>query len=184
MKFSTFGLAVLLAASADAASAQSQTDATAPLPVTGNVPVLCTGGTLTGGDSTFDLGVLIDVNTGFLRTDLAAEPKTLTGAFCSSRSTITILADPLAAQNFTAPPSDGFSRIVHYTATASGWTPSAAVYATGDGPHPASQQRDTAFTGDITVSIGDFLTGGGSALRLVADPSYRGLVTVTLSVAE
>jgi len=184
MKTFTVAAAALLAGTASVASAQSDTDATTPLPVIGTVPALCTGGTLAGGDA-FDLGVLIDVNTGYLRTDLSTEPKVLTGSFCSARSTISVVATPISAQNFTATPPNGFSRQVDYTATASGWTPTAAVYNTADATHPAAtQQRDAAFTGDITVSIGDFSTVGGNALRMVADPSYRGMVTVTLAVAD
>lgn len=172
------------ALSAGSAAAQSATD-TKSFAVTGNVPALCSGGTIAGTGSTFDLGVLIDTTTGLLRTDLAAPPKVLTGSFCSSRSTITVNATPMVAQNFVATAPAGFSRTVDYTATASGWTPTAATFATGAGSNPgAIQSRGTAFSGDITVSIGTFATNGGSGLRLVSDTSYLGLVTVTLAVAN
>jgi hypothetical protein len=152
--------------------------------VTGTVPSLCFGGTLTGG-SNIDLGVLIDTSTGLLRTDLAAPTRTLTGAFCSTRSVISIEATPLLSQNATATPPAGFSRTVNYRATASGWTPSSAVYTTGAASNPAaSQSRATAFQGDITITLDSFLTDGGTGLRLVSDPLYRGTVTVTLSVAD
>ncbi|WP_423603664.1 hypothetical protein [Sphingomonas sp. MS122] len=166
------------------AAAQSATD-TKSFTVTGNVPALCSGGTIAGAGSTFDLGVLVDTSTGVLRTDLAAPPKTLTGAFCSAQSTITVAATPLAAQNFTATPPAGFSRSVNYTATASGWTTTPASFATGAATNAAATQtRATAFSGDITVGIGTFGTSGGNALRLVADTSYVGVVTVTLAVAN
>lgn len=172
------------ALSAGSAAAQSATD-TKSFAVVGNVPALCSGGTITGGGSTFDLGVLIDTTTGLLRTDLAAPPKVLTGSFCSSQSTITVAATPMTAQNFTATPPAGFSRTVDYTATASGWTATAATFATGSGSNPgATQTRPTAFSGDITVAIGTFSTNGGSGLRLVSDTSYVGVVTVTLAVAN
>jgi len=180
----TLATGVLVALSAGSAAAQSATD-TKSFTVTGNVPALCSGGTIAGTGSTFDLGVLIDTTTGLLRTDLAAPPKVLTGSFCSSRSTITVNATPLAAQNFTATAPAGFSRTVDYTATASGWTPTAATFATGAGSNPgAVQTRPTAFSGDITVAIGTFSTNGGSGLRLVSDTSYLGVVTVTLAVAN
>ena len=108
-----FGLTALAALSwAGTASAQSATD-TKNFIVTGNVPSMCVGGIVGGTGSTFALGVLIDVNTGLLRTDLAAPPKVLAGSFCSSRSTITVNATPLAAQTFTTTPPTGFSRSVN-----------------------------------------------------------------------
>ena len=185
MRVLIFPFALLIAAGGGAALAQSETDAAGPIPVTGNVPALCSGGSLAGGEGAFELGVLIDTSTGFLLPALSAPPKTLTGAFCSSRSAITIEATPLTAQNAPDAPPAGFSKTVHYTASASGWTPAPAVFVTGAATQPAStQQRATAFTGDVTVSVGDFVTGGGNALRMVADPSYQGLVTVTLSVVD
>jgi hypothetical protein len=188
IRTSLFALAGTLAAlslsSAAAAQEASDTD-TRTFAVTGNVPALCSGGTLVGNSGTFDLGVLIDTTTGFLRTDLTAPPKVLSGAFCSARSTISINATQIAAQNFTATPPAGFSRLVDYTATASGWTTTAASFNTAAATNAnASQTRDNAFTGDITVSIANFATNGGANLRPVADTSYRGLVTVTLSAAN
>ncbi len=167
-----------------AALAQSTTD-TKTFAVVGNVPAMCAGGTLVGGNSTFDLGVLINTTNGFLRPDLAAPNKVLSGAYCSGRSTITVSATPMAAQNFTATPPAGFSRTVDYTATASGWTTTPASFSTASASNPgAVQTRATAFTGDITVGISGFATGGGSTLRLVADTNYRGIVTVTLAAAN
>lgn len=173
---------LMIAGAASAASAQT-TATSGPFPVTGNVPALCTAG-VNAGTGTFDLGVLTDVSTGLLRNDLAAPPKVLTGAFCSARSNITISATPLnSVANLTAPA--GFSRSVNFTATAAGWTTTPATFTTGAASNPgATQLRATAFSGDITVSIGGFSTAGGNGLRLVADPSYLGSVTVTLAVAS
>lgn len=153
--------------------------------VTGSVPPICSGGSLSSGDSTFALGVLIDTTTGLLRTDLSAPAKVMTGSFCSTRSTINLTATPLAAQNFTATPPTGFSRAVNYTATASGWTAVAASYTTGAATNTAATQtRDSAFSGDITVGLSGFATAGGAALRPVADTSYRGTITVTLTATS
>jgi hypothetical protein len=176
----------LLVALPGMALAQEATDTDSKeFPVTGNVPALCSGGTLSGGDSVFDLGVLTDTATGFLRTDLSAPDKVLNGAFCSSRSTVEIEATRLEAQNFTGTAPANFSRGVNYTATASGWTTTPASYNTGATSNPAATQaRNTAFTGNIAVGISNFSTDGGSNLRLVADPEYHGLVTVTLTVAD
>jgi hypothetical protein len=185
MKSARFGLALLLAAGSGAASAQSESGLPTPFAVIGNVPVLCTAGTLSEDNGVFAVGVLVDLSTGFLRTDLAAPPKVLHGTFCTSRSTITVEASPLVAQASTGTPPAGFSDTVHFTATAEGWTPNPAVFATGAAINPASvQTRETGFTGDIVVSIGDFTTDGGPTLRLVEDPLYQGAVVVTLAAAD
>lgn len=177
-------LSALAVALPGAAQAQSTTS-TKEFQVIGNVPPLCAGGTLTGGNDIFDLGVLIDTTTGFLRTDLSAPNKIMTGSFCTTRSTINVSATPLTAQNFTATPPAGFSRTVNYTATAAGWTTTPASFNTATVANPAATQtRNTAFTGDITVGIAGFATGGGNSLRMIADTSYRGLVTVTLAAAN
>lgn len=179
-------LIALAAAAAWTSTAAAQaTSDTKQFAVIGMVPAMCSSGTLVGGDSTFDLGVLIDTSTGLLRSDLSSPPKSLTGAFCSTRSTISIEASPLTAQNYTAAAPAGFARSVDYTATAAGWTPAPAVYATAASSNPAATQtRDTAFTGTISVALGSFATTGGATLRLVSDASYQGNVTVTLAVAD
>jgi hypothetical protein len=185
MKIVHIGLAALIAAGSGTASAQSTTATSGPFPVTGNVPILCTAGTLSNDNGVFAVGVLVDLSTGLLRNDLSAPPKILQGTFCTSRSTITVAASPLVAQAFTTTPPTGFSRTVNFTATAAGWTPNAAVFTTGASANPnAVQTRDTGFTGDITVSIGAFTTGGGPTLRLVEDPLYQGAVVVTLAAAS
>lgn len=152
--------------------------------IVGTVPAICFGGTLSGVGS-FDLGVLIDLTTGQLRNDLSAPNQVLIGSFCSTRSTITVSATPLEAQNYVATPPSGFSRKVHYQATASGWTATPASYGTAAASNAAAtQSRATAFTGDITVGISNFSTDGGATLRLVGDNSYRGVVTVTLAAVN
>lgn len=178
-----FLIAAALLAVPGVAAAQSTTD-TKSVAIVGTVPILCAGGTLTGGN-TFDVGVLIDTTTGFLRSDLAAPSQTLAGSYCSTRTTINVVATPMTAQNFTVTPPSGFSRQVEYTATASGWTTTPASYRTDSATNPAAtQSRTTAFTGPITVGIGGFATTGGDALRLVADTTYRGTVTVTLTAVD
>ena len=175
------------------AAAQQTAQAVAPIAgststknvgVIGTAPAMCFGGTLTGSGN-YDLGILIDTATGQLRTDLAAPPKLLVGSFCTGRSTITVQATPLAAENSTVAPPSGFSRSVDYVATASGWTTTPAAFNTATAVNSAATQtRASAFTGDITVAISDFATNGGNSLRLVADDTYRGLVTVTLAAVN
>lgn len=179
----SLAVGLLLAASPVAAQDASDTDSQT-FDVIGNVPILCSAGTLTG-DGIYDLGVLIDTSTGFLRTDLSAPDKVLSGAFCSARSSISISATRIEAQNFTGAAPTGFSKQIDYTATASGWTDTPASFDTGATTNAADTQlRDSAFTGDITVGISNFSTTGGATLRPVADTSYLGQIVVTLSAAE
>ena len=58
------------------------------------MPAQCFAGA-PSGEGSFDLGVLIELDTGLLRTDLSAPERVLVGSFCTSRSTITIGATPL-----------------------------------------------------------------------------------------
>lgn len=177
-------IAAPIAATPGAALAQATNTSTKTVGVVGTAPAMCFGGTLTGTGS-YDLGILIDTSTGQLRTDLAAPVKILVGSFCTGRSTITVLATPLAAQNSTVAPPTGFSRQIDYVATASGWTANPAAFNTATpANNAATQTRASAFTGDITVAISGFATSGGNALRLVADDNYRGLVTVTIAAVN
>lgn len=181
--FSALLTALALPGLAQAQTATSNTDSKT-VGIIGTVPAMCFGGTL-AGDGTFDLGVLVDLTTGQLRTDLTAPNKVLVGSYCTSRSSITISATPLEAQNYLASAPNGFSRIVHYRASAAGWTANPAIYSTASASNAAAtQSRTTAFTGDITVAISDFSTAGGASLRLVGDNSYRGVVTVTLAAVN
>ena len=167
------------------ASPTASATATQTFNVIGSVPAHCNGGTVTGGSSTFDLGVLTDTTTGLLRTNLSAPTRVISGSFCTSRSTINVVASPIAAQTFTATAPTGFARTVDYTASAAGWTTTPASFATAAATNPAATQTQAgAFTGDITVGIGSFATTGGSNLRLVADTNYSGTVTVTLTASN
>lgn len=161
-------------------------DASGSVGIKGRVAnLVCSLGPVSAQDSIFDVGVLIDTTTGYLASNLAVPSKTLSGSFCSSRSTITVSATRMTAQSAAGTPPDGFSQNVDYTASASGWTTAPAVFATGSAANAAaSQTRQTAFSGDITISLSNFTTTGGNALRLVADPLYQGIVTITLAVAS
>lgn len=180
------GAAALLSSTAGQAQSETASSNTASrsFQVTGNVPVICAGGVLSEGGSTFELGVLVNTTTGLLRTDLAVPDKVLTGAFCSALSTISVAATRMSAQNVTAAAPAGFSTDVDFTATASGWTTTPASVNTATATNPAAtQSRTTPFSGNITVGLSNFATTGGN-VRLVADTSYLGSVTVTLTAAN
>lgn len=180
----TLVLAAIAAASIVSPAFAQSTSQAGPLPVTGNVPAVCAAGAVSGGDNVFAVGVLVDTTTGFLRDDLSAPAKTLAASFCNAQSTISISATPMTAQSAVGAAPAGFTNAVDFTAVASGWTTTEASTNTGAGSNPAaSQSRNTAFAGDIVVSLSNFAPAGG-ALRPVADPDYRGTVTVTLAVAN
>lgn len=179
------GMAFASTAFAAEGEQSTSTSSVGPMPVTGNVPAICSSGTISGGDNVFGVGVLIDTASGLLLQNLTAPPKTIGASFCNSRSTITVSATPLVAQNFTDTAPTNFSKSVDFTATASGWTETAAVTNTGAAQNPnATQTRSTPFTGPITVTVSNFTTTGGSNLLMVADTNYEGTVTVTLAVAS
>jgi hypothetical protein len=170
---------------AGAACAAGDTSSIGPFQVTGNVPALCSGGTVTNNDSVFAMGTLVDTATGFMLNNLSAPAKTVTGSFCNTRSTISISATPMTAQAFVGAPPTGFTNALDYTATATGWTANAASFTTNAASNPnATQSRNTAFTGTITVGVSGFSPVGGAALRPVSDPNYQGVVTITLAVAS
>lgn len=165
-------------------NSDTTTSSTGPMAVTGNVPAICSSGTLAGGD-VFAMGVLIDTSTGLLLQNLPATSKTISSSFCNARSTITVAATPLVAQNYTNAAPANFSKSVDFTATAAGWTDTAASTTTSAVENPAaSQTRTSPFTGPITVTISNFTTTGGSSLLMVSDTNYVGSVTVTLAVAS
>ncbi|MFY8048315.1 MAG: hypothetical protein ACOVNS_05790 [Erythrobacter sp.] len=178
----TIGLAGPLAAQENGGGSDTDSE---QFQVIGTVPALCSVGLPDNSGGVFDMGVLVDTTTGLLRTDLAAPDKVLSGAFCSSRSTIVVDATPMVAQNFTGTPPAGFASAVDYLATARGWTVTPATFNTATSTNPAATQvRTGAFTGNIAVGVSNFATAGGASLRPVADEEYLGEITVTLSAAE
>jgi hypothetical protein len=169
------------------ASAQvlGPTATTGPIPVIGSVPTFCTGGTVSGTDGVFNVGVLVDQTTGFLRTDLAAPPKTVAGAFCNAASSITIGATRMIPTSFAGLAPTGFTTGVDYIATATGWTTTDATTSTSQATNPgAVQQRPTPGGSNILVAVSGFSATGGNTLRPVADPLYRGQVVLTLAVVN
>ncbi|MBI1684318.1 hypothetical protein [Caulobacter hibisci] len=179
-------LAPLALAGAAAAQTYGPSDSAGPIQITATVPDnVCTIGDLTDGDNLFDVGVMIDTATGLLLPNLTAPPKVLTGTQCGAPSQLTISATQMTAQAFTTTPPDGFSRAVDYTATASGWTPTDASFATGAVANAAATQtRDSGGSGQITISLSSFATAGGPSLRPVADDAYRGAIVVTLAAVS
>lgn len=181
-----YGIALACAGAVFAPLAASAASVNGQVGVEGHVTnEVCTLGTVAAQEGAFNVGVLVDTTTGYLASNLSVPSKTLTGSFCNTRSTISISATPMRAQSFSGDLPAGYADSVDYTATASGWTTAPAVYSTGSPANAAaSQTRDTPFSGDIVVSLSNFTTTGANTLRLVSDPLYQGIVTITLTVAS
>lgn len=180
-----FRTAALITALAPAMAFAAGGGVVGTMAVDGVVSTHCSGGTVSSGDSVFALGVMVDTATDLLLDNLSAPPKTMVGAFCSTASTITVAATPMTPSQFTGAPPAGFSDAVDYTTTASGWTTNPAVFTTDAASNPnATQQQPAAFGGVITVAVSGFTPVGGTALRMVADPTYVGHITITLAAAS
>lgn len=185
------GSALIALACPAVALAANPTSAT--LTINGSVSQACSLGSVTGS-STFAVTTggsgLIDTATGLLGSNPQTDGnRTITGSWCNTKSTISVAAAPMVAQNFAGTPPSTFSKAVNYTASVSGWAASAATSVTGGDASGAGSSTNVAQTqtspqaGDITVALSNFATGGGASNRLVADPSYQGSITVTLAVA-
>ncbi len=171
---------------ATALPTHAQTNPTGPDNVTvrfvGGVPPVCQIGGSTDTRGSFDLGVLIDTQTGLLRRNLAPPQKDLGDTWCNAPSQIEISAIELTPQGATAQLRSGFSNAIHYTATASGWTDTAATYRT-DG---ATTQRDAVQIAPdprvvpLVITASDFRLREGSATRPLASRAYLGAIRVTL----
>jgi hypothetical protein len=146
------------------------------------------------------LGVLIDVsgvNAGRLRSGIAPTPITLPNSWCNfNDNAITVTAEPIVATGVAIPP-DGFSRLVNYRVSATGWrrsgapvsvsTASLATDAPGSGRVSASGAEPVYRVTDIGLAIDQLVTAGpvvsGAGPLLVAAPSYQGLIIVSIGPA-
>jgi hypothetical protein len=175
------GSMALFAGTAFAQTAPVSTSTSPNMPVTGNVPTLCSVGAVSGQGS-FPLGILIDTATGKMRAGLSAPDQTITGSWCNAPSSISISATQLAAVNFTGTPPTGFSRSLNYTATASGFSTLPASFTVGAATN-ATAMRTVAgpITAPIIIGV-SAVTPVGDNPFLVADTSYQGIVTITLAI--
>lgn len=178
------GLLLLLALPATSAFAQEGTQGpdSKIFHINTRVPPLCILGDVTNEQSEFDVGVLTDRSTGFLRRDLDAPTKRLHGSFCNSPSQLSIDAVLMTPVDSRGTPRTGFSRGVHFTATARGWTDNPATFRTNgpDSQPSAIQIQPRPREADILVDVSDFAMNGGQDLRPIASRRYEGLVIVTL----
>ncbi|KAA9014343.1 hypothetical protein [Sphingobium limneticum] len=152
------------------------------LSVSGRVPYLCQIGGASTTREAFDMGVLVDVSTGYLKRNMTAPDRIIDDTWCNAPSQIEIRAVELAPQNATAQLREGFAGAVHFTAAASGWSETPASFRT-DGASEQSSSIQTApqpRVTSITISLTDFRMRDGASLRPVASRSYLGAVIVTL----
>jgi len=152
--------------------------------LTGSVDKLCSLGTI--GSKTLNVGTMINPSNGTLGS-VSSQNTSVTGSWCNTASTISVLATPMIAQSFTGTPPGGFTKAVNYTATVSGWTAPPASFTTngddsgnGSGATPDAQNQANPETTTITVGVGTFKSPNTADL-LVADPNYSGNITLTLA---
>jgi hypothetical protein len=159
--------------------------ATATITVSGTVAGTCHLGA--PNDATLSLGSLVNTADGTLNPAIPTASTTIPGSWCNTGSKISISATPLVALGFSGAPPAGFTKAVNYTATASGWTGAGAAFTTnGDtsgvvtgSATPGSQTQNDPEANSIVVALSAYASPASGA-RLVADPHYQGIITVTL----
>lgn len=148
----------------------------------GRVPALCQIGGSATARGAFEMVVLIDTSSGFLKRSLTAPDKVIEDTWCNAPSEIEVRAVELTPQASVARLRDGFANAVHFTATATGWSASPAFYRT-DGAatqQSAIQDAPQPRVTTLVINVSDFRMRDGAALRPIASRSYLGAVIVTL----
>jgi hypothetical protein len=182
-------LALAIAAAAVPAFAWADPNS-ATLTLTGTVTQACSLSGVAGtGTFTIGGGDLINPATGALANGLTTDgAQSITGSWCNGASTITVTASPLVQAGFVGAPPSSFTKAVNYTATATGWGPTAtAVTTTADNTgsptsNSASNTVGTATAATINVDLTNFTAPGGSTQKLVAG-TYTGQVVITLATS-
>lgn len=169
-----------------AATAQAQT---AEIQLQGNVDDECALGAPT--QTVLDLGDLTGTDgrlTPTLKSSSVSASTTIASAWCNGPSVLSINAEPMDLEIVPGYPSpSGFSRLITYTATVSGW-PAAVVdrpvVGSGAQTTPAGQARAEELL--LEISELQTLNGAGSAEAdgmVLEAGTYKGTVTITLGVA-
>ncbi|HEY1750671.1 MAG TPA: hypothetical protein VGG29_05375 [Caulobacteraceae bacterium] len=158
---------------------------TAAFSLSGAAPKAC--GLGTAGQSTLDIGEMVDASTGELAAISNPPSTSITGSWCNTASTVSVVATPLVAQSFAGQPPTGFTKAVNYTATVSAWSTNAAAFATNGNEAgvqrdttPGSQPQPAPTATTIDVAVGSFAAPAASDF-LVADTDYSGAITITLT---
>lgn len=146
------------------------------------------------------LGTLIDTsgpNAGRLRTSLTPNSITLPDSWCNfNDNALTVSAQPIIGQGVAIPPT-GFTRLVNFRVSASGWrrsgvpisvsTVSGATEVIGQGSVSATGTEAIYRVADIGLSIDQLSAAGpvvaGAGPLLVAAPAYQGQITVSIGPA-
>lgn len=146
------------------------------------------------------LGVLIDqsgANAGRLRSAFVTTPIVLPNSWCNfNDNALSITAEPIVAAGVPSPPT-GFSRLVNYRLSATGWrrsgtaitvtTASTATDVPGSGSVSATGAEAIYRVADIGLAIDQLVTAGpvvsGAGPLLVAAPSYQGRIIVSIGPA-
>lgn len=180
-------LIALTVSAALAAPLAAQAQSTVTANVGGEVEKLCDMGSPT--TATLELGDLTG-SDGRLLPALAgsqAMTTTIEGAWCNTPSTLKLDGVPMGltvVPAYGAPA--GFSRLVTYNATLTGW-PSPLVYRPMPGGTAPTTDADRAHADTLLLAISNLapLDGAGAAeapLNVLEAGDYKGSVTVSVSV--
>jgi hypothetical protein len=190
-------LAVGASALALAAPALATTPAgsvTGTVNVTGNVSAKCM--VVPGAGSTFSdtlaFGELSTSADGTLSPATSTQTVSFEVLCNSTTPTVTVSATPLKAQNNSAGGASGYSDTVDYLAevTVQKATSGTAVfsYKTVDGTAVVGEpstgavgDRLKAASGNLSVKASALATRGGAANVLIADTSYKGVISITVT---
>lgn len=155
--------------------------------VTGHVNSSCSLGSSNGS-------ILIKTTVpanGKLDTSLNGTTFNLPGLFCDASSSINVSATELRLNPPVAKVPNGQSEAANFTATAAGWSSSAATVTTAEtSPNGSTtifagipRVQSSAKSGNLTVTVNNFTTvvgPNGNGLKLI-DGSYSATITVSLT---
>ncbi|MBS0409916.1 MAG: hypothetical protein JSR86_08380 [Proteobacteria bacterium] len=187
-------LAVGASALAFAAPSLAAGTVTGTVNVTGNVAAKCM--VVPGADSTFSdtlaFGELSTSADGTLSPATSTQTVSFEVLCNSTNPSVTVSATPLKAQNNSAGGATGYSDTVDYLAevTVQKATSGTAVFsyktvdgtaALGEPSTGAVGDRLKAASGNLSVKASALATRGGAGNVLIADTSYKGVITITVS---
>lgn len=179
----------LIAAACAGAQLPAHAASPANFAVTGNIQSHCSLGNASGP---LVLNTIVP-SDGKLDPTLEGRTFPITGIFCDAPSTLRVSATALRLKTPRSSLSSSQSQTINFTATAAGWTPSAASVTTGE-TNPlgttnfytgAAKTQGAAKNGSITVSVTGFAVvgakGNSSNSAKPVDGAYSATIVVTLA---
>lgn len=173
-----------------ASPALAQTNPSTSFPVNGSVATRCALGTT---PITPTVTVNGNGGTGMLPDIVANSPSSWSiPASCSGPSSLSVTARSLRLNTATATVANQRSQTINYTATASGWTSTAATVLTADTAAGSAtysitgtaRSRANAGSGNISVTFGGYSIPSNGTNTKLLNGTYSSVITLTLSPAN